>query len=120
MKRLLFMALAMASMLHAGAPASAATDVDTAAKDTGHATAKATTDAAHGTAEAAKKTTHATGHAVSKTGHSIEKGASKTADQGEVSKLLHAIRRSGAQVGRLFDPSASYSRGAAVRNPRAP
>jgi hypothetical protein len=116
MKRHLFMALAMASMLHAGALASAATDVDTAARDTGHATAKATTDAAHGTAEAAKKTTHATGHAVSKTGHSIEKGASKTADQGEVSKLLHAIRRSGAQVGRLFDPSASYNRGAAVRH----
>src|SRR5580704_6330667 len=98
MKRLLFMALAMASMLHAGAPAGAATDVDTAARDT----------------------SHATGHAVSKTGHSIEKGASKTADRGEVSKLLHAIRRSGAQVGRLFDPSASYSRGAAVRNPRVP
>ena len=116
----LTMVLAVSLMLQAGAPAGAATDVDTAARDTGHATAKATTDAAHGTAEAAKKTTHATGHAVSKTGHSIEKGASKTADQGEVSKLLHAIRRSGAQVGRLFDPSASYSRGAAVRNPRVP
>ena len=117
MKRHLFMALAMASMLHAGAPASAATDVDSAAKDTGHATAKATTDVAHGAAEAAKKTTDATGHAVSKTGHSIEKGASKTAGQGEISKLFHAIRRSGAQVGRQFNPSASYRRGAAVRSP---
>ena len=120
MKRHLFMALAMASMLHAGAPASAATDVDTAAKDTGHATAKATTDVAHGTAEAAKKTTHATGHAVSKTGHSIDKGASKTADQGEISKLLHAIYRSATQVGRQFDPSAGYGRGAAVRNTCVP
>ena len=120
MKRHLLMALAMASMLHAGAPASAATDVDTAAKDTGHATPKATTDVAHDTAEAAKKTTRATGHAVSKTGHSMEKGASRTADQGEISKLLHAIHRAGAQVGRLFDPSASYSRGAAVRNTCVP
>jgi hypothetical protein len=108
MKRHLFMALAMASMLHAGAPASAATDVDTAAKDKGHATAKATTNVAHGTAEAAKKTTHATGHADSKTGHS------------EISKLFHTIHRFAAQVGRQFDPSASYSRGAAVRNTRVP
>jgi len=120
MKRHLFMALAMASMLHAGAPASAAMDVDTAAKDTGHATAKATTDAAHGTAEAAKKNTDATGHAVSKTGQSMEKGAGKTADQGKISKLLHAIHRAGAQVGRQFDPAASYSRGAAVRNTCVP
>ena len=109
------MVLAVSLMLQAGAPASAATDVDTAAKDTGHATAKATEDVAHGTAEAAKKTTHATGHAVSKTGHRIEKGASKT-DQGEISKLLDAIHRFGAQVGRQFDPSAAYGRGAAVRN----
>jgi hypothetical protein len=114
MQRHLFMVLAMASMLHAGAPA---TDVDTAAKDTGHATAKATTDVAHGSAEAAKRTTHATGHAGSKTGHSIEKVASKTAGQGEISKLLRVIHRAGAQVGRQFDPSASYSRGAAVRRP---
>ena len=120
MKRLLFMALAMASMLHAGAPASAATGVDTAARDTGHATAKATTDAAHGTAEAAKKTTHATGHAASKTGHSVEKGARKTADQGEISKLLHPIHRFGALVGRQLDPSAVYSRGAAVKNTGVP
>jgi hypothetical protein len=120
MKRHLFMALAMAWMLHAGVPASAATDVDTAAKDTGQATAKATTDAAQDTAEAAKKTTDATGHAVSKTGQSIEKGAGKTAGQGEISKLLHAIHHAGAQVGRQFDPSASYSRGAAVRNTCVP
>jgi hypothetical protein len=119
MKRHLFMALAMASMLHAGASARAAT-VDTAAKDTGHATAKASTGVAHGAAKAAKKTTGATGHAVSKTGHSMEKGASKTGDQGKISKLLHAIHRSGAQVGRQFNPSASYSRGAAVRNTCAP
>jgi hypothetical protein len=110
------MALAVSLMMQAGAPASAATDVDNAAKDTGHATAKATEDVAHGTAEVAKKATHATGHAVSKTGHSLEKGASKTADQGEISKLLHAIHRFGAQVGRQFDPSAAYGRGAAVRN----
>jgi hypothetical protein len=120
MKRHLFVALTMASMLHAGAPASAATDVDTAAKDTDHAPAQATTDVAHGTAEAAKKTTQTTGHAVDKTGHSIEKGGGRTADQGEISKLLHAIRRAGAQVGRQFDPSASYSRGAAVRNTCVP
>jgi hypothetical protein len=113
MKRHVFMALAMAWMLHAGEPESAATDVDTAAKDIGHATAKATTDAAQGTAEAAKKT-DATGHAVSKTGRSIEKGAGKTGGQGEISKLLHAIHHAGAQVGRQFDPSASYSRGMAV------
>jgi hypothetical protein len=94
------MALAVSLMLQAGAPASAATDVDIAAKDTGHATAKATEDVVNGTSEAAKKTSHAAGHAVSKTGHSIEKGASKTADQGEISKLLHAIHRFGAQVGR--------------------
>jgi hypothetical protein len=112
----LTMALAVSLMLQAGAPASAATDMDTAAKDTGHATAKATKDVAHDTAEVAKKTTHATGHAVSKTGDGIEKGASKTADQGEISKLLHAIHRSGAQVGRQFDPSTAYGRGAAVRN----
>ena len=116
----LTMALALSLMMQTGAPAGAATDLDTAAKDTGHATAKATKDVAHGTAEAAKKTTHATGHAVSKTGHSIEKGASKTAGQGEISKLLHAIHRSGAQVGRQFDPSAVYSRGAAVRNACVP
>jgi hypothetical protein len=109
------MVLAVSLTLQAGAPASASTDVDTAAKDTGLATAKATVDVAHGAAEAAKKTTHATGHAVSKTGHSIQKGASKTADQGEISKLLHAIHRFGAQVGRQFDPSAAYGRGAAVR-----
>jgi len=112
----LAMALAVSLMLQAGAPAKAATDVDTAAKDTGHATAKATKDAAHGTAEAVKMTTHATGHAGSKTGHSIDEGASKTADHGEISKLLHAIHRSGAQVGRQFDPSAAYGRGAAVLN----
>jgi hypothetical protein len=92
MKRHLLMALVMASMLH-----------------TGHATAKATTDVAHGAAEAAKKTTHAN-----------QKGASKTADKGEISKLLHLIQRTGSQVGRLFDPSASYSRGAAVRNTCVP
>jgi hypothetical protein len=120
MKRHLFMALAMAWMLHAGAPESAATDVDTAAKDTCRATAKATTDAAQGTAEAAKKTTDATGHAVSKTGQSNDKGAGKTAGQGEISKLLHAIHHAGAQVGGQFDPSASYSRGTAVRNTCAP
>ena len=120
MKGHLLMALAMASMLHAGAPACAATDVGTPAKETCHATAKATTDVAHGAAEAAQKTTHATGHAVTKTGHSIEKGTGKTADKGEISKLFHAIHRSGAQVGRLFDPSASYSRGAAVRNTCVP
>ena len=119
MKRHLFMALAMASMLHAGAPASAATDVDTTAKDTGHAP-QATTDVAHGTAEAAKKTTQATNHAVDKTGHSVEKGAGKTAGQGEVSKLFHAIHRAGARVGRQFDPSASYSRGGAVQNTCVP
>jgi hypothetical protein len=120
MKSHLFVALAMVSMLHAGAPASVATDVDTAAKDTGHATARATTEAAHGAAEAAKKTTHATGYAGSKTGQSIEKGVGKTAGQGEISKLLHAIRRAGTRVGRQFDPSASYSRGAAVRNTCVP
>jgi hypothetical protein len=112
----LTMALALSLILQAGAPASAATDEDIAAKDTGHATAKATKDVAHGTTEAAKKTTHATGHAVSKTGHRMEKGASKTEDHGEISKLFHAIHRSGAQVGRQFDPSAAYGRGAAVRN----
>ena len=112
------MALAMASMLHTGAPANAATDVDTATKDT--ASAKATTGVTYGTTEAAKKTTGATGQAVSKMGHSMEKGAGKTAGQGELSKLLHAIHRSGAQVGRHFDPSASYRRGAAVRNSRVP
>jgi hypothetical protein len=110
------MALAVSLMLQAGAPAGTATDVDTTAKDTDHTTVKATEDVAHGTAEATKKTSHATGHAVSKTGHSIEKGASKAADQGEISKLLHTIHRFGAQVGRQFDPSASYGRGAAVRN----
>jgi hypothetical protein len=78
-------------------------------------TVKATEDVAYGTAEATKKTSHATGHAVSKTGHSIEKGASKAADQGEISKLSHTIHRFGAQVGRQFDPSAAYGRGAEVR-----
>jgi hypothetical protein len=106
------MALAIALMLPATAPAQAAIDSDNAAKDSDHTTAKATEDVAHGDAEAAKKT----GHAVSKTGHSIEKGASKTTDQGEISKLFHTIHRFGAQVGRQFDPSAAYGRGAAVRN----
>ena len=99
----LTMALAVSLMLPAG-DSQSATDVDTAARDTGHATAEATEDVTYDTAEAAKKTTHATGHAVSKTGHSIEKGASKTADQGEISKLLHAIHRFGAQVGRQLNP----------------
>jgi hypothetical protein len=91
MKRHLFMALAMASMLHASAPAKAAIDGDTAAKDTVHATAKAGKDVAHGTTEAAAKTTHATGHAGKETasgikrgahgiGHGVKKGATKTAD----------------------------------------
>jgi hypothetical protein len=111
----LTMALTVSLMLQAGAPAGAATDVDTAAKDTGHATAKAIKDVAHGTAETAKKTTHTTGHAVSKSGHTIERGASKTADRGKISKLLDAIHRFGAQVGRQFAPSAAYGRGAAVR-----
>src|SRR5258708_27150334 len=102
MKRRLFRALARAWMLHAGARASAAMDMDAAAKDTGHATAKATTDAAHGTAEAAKKNTDATGHAVSKTGQSMEKVAGKTANQGKISKLLHAIHRPATQLGRQF------------------
>jgi hypothetical protein len=75
MKRHLFMALAMASMLHAGAPAKAAIDVDTPAKDTAHATAKAGKDVAHGTTEAADKTTHATAHAAKETGSGIKKGA---------------------------------------------
>ena len=44
MKRHLFMTLAMASMLHVGAPAKAAIDGDTAARDTVHATAKAGRD----------------------------------------------------------------------------
>jgi hypothetical protein len=84
----LAMALAVSLTLHAGAFAQ---DVDTAAKDTGHATAKVTKDAAHGTAEAAEKTTDATGHAVKKSGkgikkgvhevgHGVKKGATKTAD----------------------------------------
>ena len=91
MKRHLFMALAMALMLHARAPAQAAIDGDTAAKDTVHATAKAGTDAAHGTTEAADKTKHATGHVAKETGsgikksahgigHGVKKGATKTAD----------------------------------------
>jgi hypothetical protein len=91
MKRHLFMALAMASMLHAGAPARAAIDGDTAAKDTVHATAKAGKDVAHGTTEAADKTTRATGHAAKETGsglkkgahgigHNVKRGATKTAD----------------------------------------
>ena len=49
MKRHLFMALAMASMLHPGTRANAAIDGDTAAKDTVHSTAKAGTEVAHGT-----------------------------------------------------------------------
>ena len=53
----LTMALAVSLMPPAGEPASAATDVDTAARDTGHATAEATEDVAYDTAEAAKKTT---------------------------------------------------------------
>jgi hypothetical protein len=89
MKHHLFIALALASMLHAGA-------------------------------ETPKKTTQVTGHAVSKTGHSNEKGAGEKAGSGEISRLFHAIHRSGGQVGRLFDPSASYRRGAAVRNTSAP
>jgi hypothetical protein len=75
MKRHLFMALAMASMLHATAPAKAAIDGDTAAKDTVHATAKAGKVAAHGTTEAADKTKHATGHAAKETGSGIKKSA---------------------------------------------
>jgi hypothetical protein len=91
MKRHLFMALAMASMVHAGAETRAAIDGDTAAKDTVHATAKAGKDVAHGTTEAADKTTHATAHAAKETGsgikkgahgigHGVKKGATKTAD----------------------------------------
>jgi len=91
MKRHLFMALAMASMLHAGAPAKAAIDGDTGAQNTVHATAKAGKDVAHGTTVAADKTTHATGHAAKETGsgirkgahdigHGVKKGATKTAD----------------------------------------
>ena len=91
MKRHLFMALAMASMLHATAPAKAAIDGDTAAKDTVHATAKAGKDVAHGSTEAADKTTHASVHVAKKTGsgikkgahgigHGVKKGTTKTAD----------------------------------------
>jgi len=91
MKRQLFMALAMASMLHARAPAQAAIDGDTAAKGTVHATAKAGKDAAHGTTEAADKTKRATTRAAKGTGsgikksahgigHGVKKGATKTAD----------------------------------------
>jgi hypothetical protein len=91
MKRHLFMALAMASMLHAGAPAKAAIDGDTAAKDTVHTTVKAGKNAAHRSTEAAVKTKHATDQAAKKTGsgikksadgigHGVKKGATKTAD----------------------------------------
>jgi hypothetical protein len=64
MKRHLFMALAMASMLHPGTRANAAIDGDTAAKDTVHATSKAGQGVVHGTAEAADKTAHATAHRI--------------------------------------------------------
>ena len=87
----LFMALAVASMLQAGAPAKDAVDGDTAAKATVHATAKAGKDVAHGTTVVADKTTHATDHAAKETGsgikkgahgigHGVKKGATKTAD----------------------------------------
>ena len=75
MKRHLFMALAMASMLYADAPVNAAIDGDTAAKDTVHATAEAGKDVAHGTTKAADKTTHTMGHAAKETGSGIKKGA---------------------------------------------
>jgi hypothetical protein len=88
----LTMALAAILMLQAGAPASAATDVGTVKKETGHATAKATEDVAHGTTEAAKKTTYARAHDVSKRGRSIEKGASKTADQVRLASWFGPLR----------------------------
>jgi hypothetical protein len=91
MKRHLFMVLAMASMLHTSAPAKAAVDGDTVAKDTVQATAKAGKDVAHGTTEAAGNTKRATGHAGKETAsgikkgahgivHGVKKGATKTAD----------------------------------------
>ena len=49
----LFIALALASMLQAGAPAKAPIDGDTAAKDTVQATAKAGKDVAHGATKTA-------------------------------------------------------------------
>ena len=75
MKRHLFMALAMASMLHPGTRSNASIDGNTAAKDTVHATSKTGKGVAHGATEAADKTTHATGHAVKETGSGIKKGA---------------------------------------------
>src|SRR5512143_1049951 len=52
-----------------------ATDVDKAAKDTGHATKTAAKDTAKGTEKAADKTGEVTEKAAKKTGHGIKKGA---------------------------------------------
>ena len=75
MKRHLFMALAMASMLHPGRRLNASIDGDTAAKGAVHATSVTGKSVARGTTAAADKTTHASGDAVKKTGSGIEKGA---------------------------------------------
>ena len=75
MKRHLFMALAMASMLHPGTRLNASIDGDTAAKGTVHATSVTGKGVARGSTAAADKTTHATSHAVKETGSGIKKGA---------------------------------------------
>ena len=75
MKRHLFMALAMASMLHPGTRLNASIDGDTAAKGAVHATSVTGKSVARGTTAAADKTTHATSHAVKETGSGIKKGA---------------------------------------------
>ena len=74
MKRHLFMALAMASMLHPGTRLNASIDGDTAAKGAVHATSVTGKSVARGTTAAADKTTHATSHAVKETGSGIKKG----------------------------------------------
>ena len=70
--------LSLSSGLYAQGVAS---DVDKAAKDTGHATKTAAKDTAKGTEKAAKKTGHGIKTGAKDVGHGVKKGAEKTEDK---------------------------------------